>query len=46
MSYQPDSIGVYDTAEYRDPNNFLNGFFPAWPMIMLGLAGEYSIQNR
>lgn len=22
-----------------DPNSLLNGFFPAWPIVLLGLAG-------
>lgn len=35
QSYSRDGYGRYD------PNRLLNGFFPAWAILMLCLAGNF-----
>ena len=34
-SYSRDGYGRYD------PNKLLNGFFPAWAILMLCIAGDF-----
>jgi hypothetical protein len=29
----------------NDPNQLLNGFFPAWAILLIGLAGKTLFQN-
>ena len=34
--------GGHGTGKY-DPNQLLNGFFPAWAIVMLSIAGSFSL---